>query len=59
MGAVDKHTGMLMELCAIEHVIGDDGVQVLRAHLVRVTFCKCGGRSTLLPRRWATWITSP
>jgi hypothetical protein len=36
-----------------------DGVEPRPLHLVRVTFCKWRGRSTLMPRHWATRMASP
>ena len=47
--AVDHHCAVLAQRRAVEDAPGGDGVKLF-AHRVRVTFCRCGGRSTSAPR---------
>ena len=55
---VHDHGGMLAHNGAVENVVRGDGVRPQAIHLVRVTFCKWRGRSTLMPRHWATRMAS-
>ena len=56
--AVHDHGRTLVHGGTVEDMIGHNGVQCWLDHLVRVTFCKCRGRSTLVPRHCATRMAS-
>ena len=49
--------GVAMHGRAIEHAVCRDCVLPLRAHRVRVTFCRWRGSSTSVPRKAARRIT--
>ena len=56
--AIDDHGGALAHNRAVENMVRRDGVEPCAGHLVRVTFCKWRGRSTLMPRLCARRIAS-
>jgi hypothetical protein len=56
--AVQDDSCMLVHHGAVENAVRGDGVRPQAIHLVRVTFCKWRGRSTLMPRHWATRMAS-
>ena len=55
---VHDHGGALAHVGPVEHMVRGYCVQRRFAHLVSVTFCRCRGRSTSVPRRCATRIAS-
>ena len=57
-GAVDDHRATLAHGAAVEHMVRRDRVRRGVAHRVRVTFCRCRGRSMSVPRCRASRIAS-